>query len=202
MNFVLFVSDKNWRKAVIFVNTQILCRIVPSLIIGCESIDFEIRTSKLLTHMDGHVDKVACYVDAVNEVVQKTGEQGARAPSILLHERFLEGLAKAVLGIPADKPLPDPARKYTLIREAVLAWKRSQEMTSPKEVLAKVTEGLVSQIKARSQQEIRVMEEGANQEAEDEDPDKIDLLGEIEVELETVKDKKMVAVPPVKRQEK
>ncbi len=58
MNFVLFVSDKNWRKAVIFVNTQVLCRIVPSLIIGCESIDFEIRTSKLLTHMDGHVDKV------------------------------------------------------------------------------------------------------------------------------------------------
>jgi hypothetical protein len=46
------------------------------------------------------------------------------------------------------------------------------------------------------------MEEGVNKEAEDEDPDKIDLLGEIEVELETVKDKKMVAVPPVKRQEK
>jgi hypothetical protein len=66
----------------------------------------------------------------------------------------------------------------------------------------KVTEGLVSQIKARSLQEIRVMEEGVNKEAEDEDPDKIDLLGEIEVELETVKDKKMVAVPPVKRQEK
>jgi hypothetical protein len=77
-------------------------------------------------------------------------------------------------------------------------------MPSPKEVLVKVTEGLVSQMKARSQQEIRVMEEGMDKEAEDEDPDKIDLLGEIEVELETVNDKKkktMAAVPPVKRQE-
>ena len=121
------VSERLWVKAVLLGRT-ILRRVSPSLAAEADSIDFEMESKVLLERMEEHVERMAEFVDHVDAQSKKAQKwlKGARTDLIIKREAHIDRLAKAVMGIPEDEPLPDPTKKYEVIGRAVRGWRLSK----------------------------------------------------------------------------
>ena len=106
----------------------ILRRVSPSLAAEADSIDFEMESKVLLERMEEHVERMAEFVDHVDAQSKKAQKwlKGARTDLIIKREAHIDRLAKAVMGIPEDEPLPDPTKKYEVIGRAVRGWRLSK----------------------------------------------------------------------------
>ena len=104
----------------------------PTLWASADSVDFEGESLRLLERMDGHVEQLADYCDHV-EAQQRKIEKGQleKGEELERKEAHIGRLAKSILGIPQSQPLPDPAQKFNIIRNAVREYRGGKGLENP-----------------------------------------------------------------------
>ena len=104
----------------------------PTLWATADSVDFEGESLRLLQRLDGHVEQLAEYCDHV-EAQRRKIEMGQLEAGEELERReaHIGRLAKSILGIPQDQPLPDPAQKFNIIRNAVREYRDGKGLKTP-----------------------------------------------------------------------
>ena len=108
----------------IFGGRTIIRKLSPSLAAQGDSIDFEMESKRLLERLDEHIDAMADFVKAAEDAMKMVGRtQRAKGEALQRREAHIECLAKLVVGVPVDRPLPDPSQKFNIIRRAIREWR-------------------------------------------------------------------------------
>ena len=108
----------------IFGGRTIIRKLSPSLAAQGDSIDFEMESKRLLERLDEHIEAMADFVKAAEDAMRMVGRtQRAKGEALQRREAHIECLAKLVVGVPVDRPLPDPSQKFNIIRRAIREWR-------------------------------------------------------------------------------
>jgi hypothetical protein len=82
------------------------------------------ESKRLLERLDEHIETMADFVKAAEDAMRMVGRtQRAKGEALQRREAHIECLAKLVVGVPVDRPLPDPSQKFNIIRRAIREWR-------------------------------------------------------------------------------